>query len=165
MNVNSALTELESCNESINGWLQKGMWSAVAVAAILIAFQVGLFKFCMYLHFPPSPSPPPPPTHTHIHTYTHTHTLQLLLTITSLFLCHMIQETPNYSGGCLSRQRRRSKTAPVELINVTPAAASLTHIPQEPHENGPFLQGIAPHPCHLLNHHQLYFTLINTKVI
>ena len=58
----------------------------------------------------------------------------------------MIQETPNYSGGCLSRQRRRSKTAPVKLIDVIPAAATLTHTPQESHQNGPSLQGIAPHP-------------------
>lgn len=74
MNVNSAFTELELCNQSINSWLQKGLWSAVAMAAILMAFQVGLYictNFVCTFILPLSLTPIRPHTHNHTHTHIH----------------------------------------------------------------------------------------------
>ena len=40
LDVESDLTDLQACTTSVNDWLTKGVWSTVAVSAILIAFQV-----------------------------------------------------------------------------------------------------------------------------
>ena len=40
LDVESDLTVLPACTTSVNDWLTRGVWSTVAVSAILIAFQV-----------------------------------------------------------------------------------------------------------------------------
>jgi hypothetical protein len=40
LDVESDLTDLQACTTSVNDWLTKGVWSTVAVSAILIAFQL-----------------------------------------------------------------------------------------------------------------------------
>ena len=40
LDVESGQTDLQSCSKSVNDWLTRGVWSAVAMSAILMAFQV-----------------------------------------------------------------------------------------------------------------------------
>ena len=48
LDVESGQTDLQLCSKSVNDWLTRGVWSAVAVSAILMAFQV-IYLLSIYL--------------------------------------------------------------------------------------------------------------------
>ena len=129
LDVESGQTDLQSCSKSVNDWLTRGVWSAVAMSAILMAFQV------IYL------------SQSTIYLYLSIYHSQLILVMTSLMLRHMIAETANYRDCCCPWQHRHNKTSPaVTLIDVTPATTSEpslldSHPVWYLKPGGPFIEG------------------------